>query len=169
MVYHEPKQPDEETLRLEEQIMWRIDYWHTTLSCIGTRKLAVKLRSGVVPWGGQLVRAYIKMECGHMYLTATIDWYSRIIMGWELSDTLETAPVLETVRSAVERFGIPTILNSDQGSQFTSAEYKAILKSLYICQSMGGKSRWADNIMIEHWFCRLKTKLIYVNEFRCAR
>jgi len=70
-------------------------------------------------------------------------------MGWQLSDTLETAPVLDAVRSVVGRFGIPAILNSDQGSQFTSTEYKALLRSLNIRQSMDGKSRWADNIMIE--------------------
>ena len=86
-------------------------------------------------------------------------------MGWNLSDTLETAPVLDTVRQAVERFGVPAILNSDQGSQFTSVEYKALLSSLGIRQSMDGKSRWADNIMIERWFRSLKTELIYTNEF----
>ena len=112
---------------------------------------------------------YIKMPHSHMYLTAIIDWFSRKIMGWELSDTLDTAPVLDAVRNAVEHFGTPAILNSDQGSQFTSAEYKALLKSLGIRQSMDGKSRWADNIMIERWFRSLKTELIYINEFRSPR
>lgn len=69
----------------------------------------------------------------------------------------------------MERFGIPAILNSDQGSQFTSTEYKALLGSLNIRQSMDGKSRWADNIMIERWFRSLKTEMIYVNEFRSPR
>ena len=90
-------------------------------------------------------------------------------MGWELSDTLETAPVLDAVRTAVDRVGAPAILNSDQGSQFTDKDYKALLKSLGIRQSMDGKSRWADNIMIERWFRSLKTELIYVNEFRSPR
>ena len=112
---------------------------------------------------------YIRMPHGRMYLTAIIDWFSRKIMGWELSDTLDTAPVLDAVRNAVERFGTPAILNSDQGSQFTSAEYKALLPSLGIRQSMDGKSRWADNIMIERWFRSLKTELIYINEFRSPR
>lgn len=108
---------------------------------------------------------YIKMNHGHMYLTAIIDWYSRKIVGWKLSDTLDTTPVLEAVKEAVERFGTPGILNSDQGSQFTSTEYKNLLKQLRIRQSMDGKSRWADNIMIERWFRTLKTELIYINEF----
>lgn len=215
-VYYEPKQPDEASLRMKEEIMSRIDYWHTALPCMGTRKLAVKLRTEGYAVGRKLVRAYmqemgihavypkpnlskrnfkeaivpyllrdkvisfpnqawsidityIKMQHDHMYLTAIIDWFSRKIMGWELSDMLETAPVLDAVRIAVERFGAPAILNSDQGSQFTSDDYKALLKSLDIRQSMDGKSRWADNIMIERWFRSLKTELIYVNEFRSPK
>ena len=112
---------------------------------------------------------YIKLGRSHMYLTAIIDWYSRRIVGWNLSDTLGVQPVLEAVRSAVERFGTPAILNSDQGSQFTSNEYKQLLKTLHIRQSMDGKSRWADNIMIERWFRSLKTELIYINEFHSPR
>ena len=61
--------------------------------------------------------------------------------------------------------GIPAIMNSDQGSQFTSGEYKQLMKDPGIRQSMDGKSRWADNIMIERWFRSLKTELIYCNEF----
>ena len=155
-VYYEPKQPDEATQRQKEEIMSRIDYWHTVLPCIGTRKLAVKLRSEGYAVGRKLVRSYmqemgihavypkpnlskrnfkeaivpyllrnktisfpnqawsidityIKMQHGHMYLTAIIDWFSRKIMGWELSDTLETTLVLDAVRTAVERFGTPAI------------------------------------------------------------
>jgi len=109
------------------------------------------------------------MQRGHMHLTAIIDWFSQKIMGWELSDTLETAPVLDAVQTAVEHFGTPAILNSDQGSQFTSDDYKALLKSLDIRQSMDGRSRGRDHIMIERWFRSLKTELIYINEFRSPR
>ena len=215
-VYYERKQPDEEVQKLKEAIMARIDYWHTALPCMGSRKIAKKLCDDGYVVGRKLVRTYmremgihavypkpnlskcnfketivpyllrnkpilfpnqawsidityIKMQHGHMYLTAIIDWFSRRIMGWELSDTLETAPVLDAVRAAVEHFGTPAILNSDQGSQFTSDDYKALLKSLDVRQSMDGKSRWADNIMIERWFRSLKTELIYVNEFRSPR
>ena len=83
-----------------------------------------------------------------MYLTAIIDWYSRKIMGWELSDTLDTRPVLAAVKNAVDKYGTPAIINSDQGSQFTSDDYKQLLRKLGIRQSMDGNSRWADNIMI---------------------
>lgn len=100
-----------------------------------------------------------------MYLTAIIDWFSRKIIGWTLSDTLDTEPVLECVKAAAERFGITAILKADRGSKFTSDEYKALLKQYGIRQSMDGKSRWADNVRIERWFRSLKTELIYINEF----
>ena len=108
---------------------------------------------------------YIKMHRRHMYLTAIIDWYSRKIVGWNLSDTLDTQSVIAAVQGAVETHGTPAILNSDQGCQFTSEAYKNLLKESHIRQSMDGKSRWADNIMIERWFRSLKTELIYINEF----
>ncbi len=212
-VYYESRQPNEASLEHREAVMARIDYWHTVLPCMGTRKLSAKLRAEGYEVGRKLVRAlmremgicavypkpnlskrnfkegivpyllgnkaiffpnqawsiditYIKMHRGHMYLTAVIDWFSRKLVGWELSDTLDTQPVLKAVREAVERFGTPAILNSDQGSQFTSHEYKDLLKRLNIRQSMDGKNRWADNIMIERWFRSLKTELIYINEFR---
>ena len=89
---------------------------------------------------------YIKLGRSHMYLTAIIDWYTRYIVGYELSDTLETAPVLKAVGDAIERYGKPEIINSDQGSQFTSDEYKAFLNDNGIRQSMDGKARWVDNV-----------------------
>lgn len=112
---------------------------------------------------------YIKMQHGHMYLTAIIDWYSRMIVGWKLSETLDTACAIQAVKDAVAAHGIPGILNSDQGCQFTSNAYKALLKELHIRQSMDGKSRWADNVMIERWFRSLKTEEIYLNEYPSPR
>ena len=108
---------------------------------------------------------YIAMGRGHMYLTAVIDWASRFIVGWALSDTLEAAPVVECVKAAVERFGIPSIINSDQGSQFSSDDYIALLQSQGIRQSMDGKARWIDNVVIERWFRSLKCDNIYINEY----
>ena len=107
---------------------------------------------------------YIKMGKSHMYLTAIIDWYSRFIVGWELSDTLDTAPVLEAVKAAINRFGKPQIINSDQGCQFTSVDYTAFLSSHGIQQSMDGKARWIDNVIIERWFRSLKCDYIYITE-----
>lgn len=112
---------------------------------------------------------YIKMKHGHMYLTAVIDWCSRFIVGWELSDTLDTAPVLKAVREAIDTCGAPAIINSDQGSQFTSEDYTVFLKSQGIRQSMDGKARWVDNVIIERWFRSLKHEDIYINEYTSPR
>ena len=112
---------------------------------------------------------YIKLYKSHMYLTAIIDWHSRYIVGWNLSESLDTVSVMEAVTDAVSKHGTPGIINSDQGSQFTSLEYKELLKRLGIRQSMDGKSRWVDNVMVERWFRSLKTEYIYINEFMSPR
>jgi len=112
---------------------------------------------------------YIRMGRSHMYLTAIIDWYSRYIVGWELSDTLDTTPVLAAVRDAINRYGKPEIINSDQGSQFTSDNYTGYLKIANIRQSMDGKARWVDNVIIERWFRSLKTERIYPYEYLTPR
>jgi putative transposase len=85
---------------------------------------------------------YISMKKSHMYLTAVIDWNTRFIVGYELSDTLDTAPVLEAVKKAVRQYGKPEIINSDQGSQFTSEDYKSLF-------SIFTKEQKSDIIEIE--------------------
>jgi putative transposase len=112
---------------------------------------------------------YIKLKHGHMYLTAIIDWHSRYIVGWALSDTLGTAPVLQAVSRAIDRHGAPAIINSDQGPQFTSVEYTQYLKKRHIQQSMDGKARWIDNVVIERWFRSLKWEDIYINEYNTPK
>ena len=112
---------------------------------------------------------YIKMGRTHMYLTAVIDWYSRYIVGWELSDSLDTAPVIDALKGAISIYGVPAIINSDQGSQFTSEAYTGYLKSVNVRQSMDGRARWMDNVIIERWFRNLKCDCIYVNEFTTPR
>jgi len=81
------------------------------------------------------------MGKSHMYLTAIIDWYSRFVVGWELSDTLDTAPVLEAVTKAIDKYGTPAIINSDQGSQFTGDVYINFLKEHKIRQSINELDR----------------------------
>lgn len=112
---------------------------------------------------------YVPMKQGHMYLTAIIDWYSRYIVGWALSDTLSAAPVLEALTRAMEEYGIPCIINSDQGSQFSSEAFIEALKTNGIRQSMDGKARWVDNVIIERWFRSLKTEHIYINDYASPR
>ena len=108
---------------------------------------------------------YIPMKHGFLYLTAIIDWYSRCIVGWELDDTLDTRACIEACNRAF-KVAKPVILNSDQGCQFTSSEYKGFLKENGIRQSMDGKSRWADNIMIERWFRTFKYDEVYLTEWK---
>ena len=111
---------------------------------------------------------YIPIKHGFLYLTAIIDWYSRCIVGWEADDTLDTRMVIQAVRKAF-RIAKPEILNSDQGCQFTSNEYKTILRENQVIQSMDGKSRWADNIMIERWFRSFKYEEAYLTQYNNIR
>jgi len=108
---------------------------------------------------------YIPMGKSHMYLIGIIDWYSRFIVGWKLADTLEATYVVAAVKEAMEIYGTPGIINSDQGSQFTSDEYIQLLLDNKIRQSMDGKARWVDNVIIERWFRSLKCERIYINDY----
>jgi putative transposase len=112
---------------------------------------------------------YIRMGKAHMYLTAIIDWYSRFIVGWALSDSLETAPVLDAIKLAINKYGVPAIINSDQGAQFTSDDYIELLQQNGIHISMDGKARWIDNVIIERWFRSLKCDNIYITEYNTPR
>lgn len=107
---------------------------------------------------------YIPIKRGFLYLTAIIDWFSRCIVGWELDDTLDTRACISACRKAF-RVAKPDILNSDQGCQFTSHEYRDFLRENGVRQSMDGKSRWADNIMIERWFRTFKYDEAYLTEW----
>ena len=111
---------------------------------------------------------YIRLKHGFIYLTAIIDWSSRYIVGWDLDDTLDTYSALQAVKKAFV-VNKPDILNSDQGSQFTSHLYTDFLKENNIQISMDGKRRWADNIMIERWFRTLKYDEVYLNSYENIR
>ena len=117
-------------------------------------------------WGIDIT--YIRLEHGFVYLTAIIDWYSRCIIAWDLDDTLDTTSALNTVKKAFE-IAKPDILNSDQGSQFTSNKYTEYLKENDVKISMDGKNRWADNIIIERWFRTLKYEEVYLNDYANIR
>ena len=107
---------------------------------------------------------YIPMKHGFLYLTAIIDWYSRCIVGWDVDDTLDTTMVINACKKAF-KVAKPLIINSDQDSQFTSDKYIDFIRNSGIRQSMDGKSRWADNIMIERWFRSFKYEEAYLTEY----
>ena len=111
---------------------------------------------------------YIPIKHGFLYLTAIIDWYSRCIVGWEADDTPDTRMVIQAARKAF-RIAKPGILNSDQGCQFTSNEYKTFLLENHVLQSMDGKSRRADNIMIERWFRSFRYEEAYLTQYNNIR
>jgi putative transposase len=107
---------------------------------------------------------YCRMEHGFMYMVAIIDWYSRYIVGFGLSNTLEKAFVIETLKKAIKRYGAPGIINSDQGAQFTCDEYIDLLKENNIKISMDGKGRALDNQRIERFFRSYKWEKLYLEE-----
>ena len=107
---------------------------------------------------------YIPMQGGFLYLVAVMDWYSRFVLSWELSNTMETAFCL-TALDAAFRFGQPDIWNSDQGAQFTSVEFLTPLQKRGIAISMDGRGRALDNVFIERLWRSLKYELIYPGDF----
>ncbi len=108
---------------------------------------------------------YIPLGRGHVYLSAIIDWYSRFIVGWRLHDTLSADEAVMCMNAAFERYGTPSICNSDQGSTYTSQIYMECLSARGVRQSMDGVRRWADNVLIERWFRNLKHECIYQTEY----
>jgi len=104
------------------------------------------------------------MKRGFMYLVAIIDWYSRYIVGFELSNTLDRTFVIEAIQKAIKQHGKPEIMNSDQGSQFTSDDYINLLKNNNIKISMDGKGRALDNQRIERFFRSYKWEKLYLED-----
>jgi len=107
---------------------------------------------------------YIPMRGGFLYLVAIMDWYSRYVLSWELSNTMETSFCL-TALDAAFAWGSPEIFNSDQGAQFTSGDFLAPLKTRSIRISMDGRGRCLDNVFIERLWRSLKYELIYPGDF----
>jgi putative transposase len=105
---------------------------------------------------------YIPMPRGFLYLTAIIDVYSRYVVGWGISNTLDASCSLEVVKEAIERHGKPEIINSDQGSQFTCHEWIELLEKEEIKISMDGKGRAIDNIFIERFWRSVKWDYVYI-------
>ena len=108
---------------------------------------------------------YIPIRGGFMYLCAIMDWYSRKVVSWSLSTTLDAEFCVSCLEKAISTHGIPEIFNSDQGSQFTSAGFIGVLEEHGIKISMDGKGRFRDNIFIERLWRSVKYELVYIHEF----
>lgn len=104
---------------------------------------------------------YVPLERGWAYLVVVMDWFSRAVLAWRLSNTLSVEFCLEALEEALGQWGPPEIFNTDQGSQFTSIEWVAVLLAHEVRVSMDGKGRWMDNVFIERLWRSLKYETIY--------
>jgi putative transposase len=115
-------------------------------------------------WSGDIT--YIRTNGGFVYLAAIIDWHSKAILSYKLSNSMDSALVTDILKEALEKYPAPQIFNSDQGSQYTGHEHRGILKENNIEISMNGKGRSIDNIVIERFFRTLKYNCIFINDFK---
>ena len=110
---------------------------------------------------------YIRMERGFAYLVAVMDWHTRAVLAWRISNTLDTTFCVDALNDAVKVAGcVPEIFNTDQGCQFTSSEWIAAVVGQGIRVSMDGRGRWLDNVFIERLWRSLKCENIYLREYR---
>ena len=108
---------------------------------------------------------YTPMAKGFMYLVAIIDWYSRRVLSWRVSNTMDTGFCIEALEEALQRFGAPQIFNTDQGAQFTSEDFTGVLKDHGVEISMDGKGRWVDNVFVERLWRSVKYENVYLHAY----
>jgi len=108
---------------------------------------------------------YIPIKRGFLYLVAIMDWHSRKVLSWRLSNTMDASFCVEALEDALRQYGKPEIFNTDQGSQFTSCDFTDVLKDNGIKISMDGKGRWMDNVFIERLWRSMKYECVYLNSF----
>ena len=126
------------------------------------RKLAVTRPNHV--WAMDMT--YVPMARGFVYLVAVLDWFSRKVLAWRLSITLETGPCVEALSEALAWYGPPEIMNTDQGSQFTSVAFLTALQDAKIAISMDGKGAWRDNVFVERLWRTIKYEEVYLRAYR---
>jgi putative transposase len=112
---------------------------------------------------------YIRIERGFAYLVAVMDWHSRKVLAWRLSNTLDTEFWVEALQEALRRFGPPEIFNTDQGSQFTSRDFTGVRQAHGIRISMDGKGRAFDNIFVERLWRSVKYEEVYLKHYETLR
>jgi putative transposase len=111
---------------------------------------------------------YIPMERGFVYLAVVLDWFSRRVLSWRVSITMEAAFCVETLEDALDRYGKPEIFNTDQGSQFTGAAFTGVLIENGIAISMDGKGAWRDNVFVERLWRSVKYEEVYLKAYDTA-
>jgi putative transposase len=108
---------------------------------------------------------YIPMKKGFVYLFAVMDWYSRRVLAWKLSNTLSADFCVEAVEEAMRKYGCPEVFNTDQGSQFTGHAFTGLLKKKGVSISMDGKGRWRDNVFVERLWKSVKYEEVYLKAY----
>jgi putative transposase len=108
---------------------------------------------------------YIRLQGGFVYLVAVMDWYSRKVLSWEVSNTMDVSFCVSALERAIRLYGKPEIFNTDQGSQFTSEAFTGVLKQHDIKISMDGKGRWMDNVFIERLWRSVKYEDVYLKDY----
>lgn len=108
---------------------------------------------------------YIPMRQGFLYLVVVLDWYSRRVLSWRLYNTLTTDFCIDVLEEAIDRYGVPEIFNTDQGTQFTSSEFTGLLKENGIRISMDGKGCWRDNVFVERLWRTIKYDEVYLHAY----
>jgi putative transposase len=108
---------------------------------------------------------YLPMAKGFLYLVAIIDWYSRKVLAWELSNSMDARFCVDALETALGKYGKPEIFNTDQGSHFTSEAFTSVLKENDIRISMDGKGRWVDNVFVERLWRSLKYEEVYLKGY----
>jgi putative transposase len=106
------------------------------------------------------------MQGGFVYLVAIMDWYSRKVLAWELSNTMENDFCVSALESAIRLYGVAELFNTDQGAQFTSNDFIEVLNKNSIKISMDGKGRWMDNVFIERLWRSVKYEEVYLKEYQ---
>ena len=108
---------------------------------------------------------YIPMAQGCMYLVAILDWYSRRVLAWRVSNTVDSDFCVEALEDALTHYGPPAIFNTDQGAQFTSQAFTTVLKAHAVAISMDGKGRWVDNVFVERLWRSVKYEDVYLHAY----
>ena len=108
---------------------------------------------------------YLPMARGFVYLAAVLDWYTRRVLAWRVSISMETSFCIEAVEEALQRYGKPEIFNTDQGSQFTSQAFTGLLKDHGIAISMDGRGCWRDNVFVERLWKSVKYEEVYLHAY----
>ena len=112
---------------------------------------------------------YVPMAKGFVYLTVVMDWYSRKVLSWRVSNSIDNSFCVDALEDALYRYGQPEIFNSDQGSQFTSEDFTKVLKDHAIRISMDGKGAWRDNVFVERLWRSIKYEEIYLNAYESVK